>query len=349
VKRRLAVVALLLAALVAADRALSAREAARRAEATRIGHLFSESERTSGQVAALRVETGRGESLFYGQVGGVWRCLSWRQAVADAEAVVELAAAIADAVGYPVAADPARPAEFGLDERARTRVTLHGPAATPLDPRRDVVLAVDIGRSFPDGSGCYVRRVGQRAVWSVDTSPGDLLERADARQPPLLDGRIVPASWPGTTPRVQALQVEIAGAPAYELLLRARPVREGLSDPTRPDVEWVLRAGDEERPCAGLLVLFYVDHLLEARWQGLVDQVLAPHLGFERPRARVTLRSGDAEPLQLVLGMRRPGGGSVVAGSTTGLLYEVPPEQEPLLFPAAEAFAPDATSNPWDG
>jgi hypothetical protein len=347
--RRLLSVALLLAALLAADRGLGAREAAMRATALRIGHLFDAAERAGGPLAALRVETGTGESFFYGLKDGAWRCLSWRNAVADGAQVLELAGALMDAVGFPVEPDPGRPADFGLDAATRTRITLHGPKASLLDARRDVLASVDVGRGFSDGSGCYVRRAGERPVWSVDVSPGALLDRGSAlRQPPLLDRRMVPAHWPGTSPRVQSVLVERADEAPYELQMQALPVSDSQPDPSRPPFEWVLVRDGRSEPCAALLVLFYLDHLLEARWEGLADQVLAPHLGFDRPRARVTLRSGDAEPLQLVLGARRPGARLVVAGSATGLIYELPVDEEALLFPPREAFAPDATRNPWE-
>jgi hypothetical protein len=347
--RRVMVVALLLLALVAADRGLRAREVARRALGLRIGHLFSDAERSAGPLAALRLERG-GETYFYGLKDGTWRCLSWRNAVADAGQVVALAGALLDAVGFPVEPEPERPADFGLDAASVTRVTLHGPRASLLDPRRDVIVSLDLGRDFSDGSGAYLRRAGERAVWSVDVSPGALLDRSPAtRQPPLLDRRIVPASWPGRTPRVQSVLVERPGEPPYELLLHARPVTDEEALGGRAPFEWELVREGETEPCAGVLVLYYVDHVLEARWQGLVDQVLGPHLGFDRPRPRVTHRTGDAPPQQLALGARRPGAAPVVAGSVTGLIYELAPEEEALLFPARDVFAPDATRNPWDG
>jgi hypothetical protein len=345
----LLVTALVLAALVAADRGLASREATRRADAMRIGHVFSEAERSGHALAALRIETGAGETFFYGLKDGVWRCLSWRNAVADAAQITDLAGSLVEAVGYPVEPAPDGPSEFGLDPASRTRVTLHGPGASLLDARRDVVLSVDVGRDFSDESGSYLRRAGESAVWSVDVSPNALLDRSDAtRQPPLLDRRIVPLHWPGTSPRVQSVLVERSGEPPYELLMQARPFNDAQEDRSRPDFEWVVVRDGQAGPCAELLVLFYVDHLTEARWLGLADQVLGPHLGFDRPQARLTLRSGDAEPLQLVLGGKRPGAGPVVAVDVTGLIYELAPGQETLLFPEADVFAPDAAINPWD-
>lgn len=93
------------------------------------------------------------------------------------------------------------------------------------------------------------------------------------------------------------------------------------------------------RDCAELLALYFVNHVLEATWTGLGDPALANHVGRDQPRARLALMSGEAEPLELVLGAKLPGGVSAVWNSLTQQLCE----REP-----GEAFAPDAADNRWD-
>ena len=346
--RRLIVLAVLVAALVAADRALQSAQSARRAESVRIA-AFAPALADAEALAAVRVETGAGESWLYGRKQGQWRCLTWRGALADGDALMALVSAITDAVGVPLSERPADPTDFGLDTPGSFTVTLHGPKAARLDPAQDRLLAVDLGATLANGAGCFARRHGETAVWSIDTVPASGLQREPgARIPPLVERRLVPASWPGLPVRIQTARVEHAGREPFELRLEEREISDEEYLAGRPPFEWVLVRRDIPEECAELLALYFAQHVLEARWTGLADPVLADHLGLDRPRAKLTLLSGEAEPFELILGAKLPGGVSAVWLPATQQLCEIPPNEEALLFPTEDAFAVSATLNPWE-
>jgi hypothetical protein len=347
--KRLLLMGLLVAVLVAADRALQSAQAARRAESLRIASFAGDLAGSSDALAAVRIESGAGESWLFGRKQGQWRCLSWRGAVADGDAVLALVSAVTDAVGVPLSERPANPAEFGLDLPTMFTISLHGPKVAPLDPGQDRLLAVDIGAPLAAGAGCFARRHGESSVWSIDTSPAAGLARAPGeRIPPLVDRQLVPAAWPGLPLRVQRLRVEIAGLPPYELSLEAREVSREEFLAGKPPFKWYLVTDGVAQDCAELLAVYFANHVVEARWTGLADPALADHIGLDRPRAKLTLMSGEAEPLELILGARLPGNVPAVWVPLTGQLCELRPDDEALLFPPVEAFAPDAQTNPWD-
>jgi len=346
--RRLLVLAVLVAALVAADRSQRAAQAARRAESLRIAAFAPDLAESQEALAAVRVETG-GESWLYGRKQGQWRCLTWRGAVADGDALMTLVSAITDAVGVPLSAHPARPADYGLDTPEMVTVTLHGPKAAPLDPARDRLLAVDLGAPLANGAGCFARRHGESAVWSIDTLPAEGLAREPgSRIPPLVERRLVPLAWPGLPVRVQRAIVEHAGREPYELRLEERQVSREEYVAGKPPFRWLRVRRDVPEECAELLVMYFVQHVLDATWTGLADPVLADHIGLDHPRAKLTLLSGEAEPFEIILGSRLPGGITAVWIPSTQQLCELPSSEEALLFPDEEVFAVQATVNPWD-
>ena len=346
--RRLLVLAVLVAALVAADRSQRAAQAARRAESLRIAHFAPDLAERGQALAAVRIERG-GESWLYGRKQGQWRCLSWRGAIADGNALMTLVSGITDAIGVPLSAQPSRPADYGLDTPEMVTVTLHGPQAAPLDPAADRLLAVDLGAPLASGAGCFARRHGESAVWSIDTSPAAGLAREPgARIPPLVEQRLVPVAWPGLPVRVQRAIVEHAGREPYELRLQEREITHEQFLAGQPPFRWLRVRRDVPEECAGLLVLYYLQHVLDATWSGLADPVLADHVGLDHPRAKLTLMSGDAEAFELVLGSRLPGGVTAVWVPSTQQLCELPTEEEALLFPQEQEFDVDAAVNPWD-
>src|SRR5262245_63954127 len=98
---RLLVLAVLVAALVAADHSQRAAQAARRAESLRIAAFAPDLAERGEALAAVRIERG-GEIWLYGRKQGQWRCLTWRGAVADGDALMALVTGITDAVGVPL-------------------------------------------------------------------------------------------------------------------------------------------------------------------------------------------------------------------------------------------------------
>lgn len=346
---RVLLLAALVAGLYAWDAALAGRRLAARAAAVAIGTVVPPSAWEGRPVAAVRLQRGAGESWFCVRREGLWRVANAAGALVEGRALETLMGDVLRAEGFVVSADPADPGAYGLAEDVAWRVTLHGPGASQLDPKADVLASVEVGRAYGAGAGTFLRRAGERAVWAVDGRPGALLaEHGDRAGPPLLDRALVPAHWPGTTPRVQRLRLERAGAPTFELVLRVRPGSDAEMLTGLAPWEWVTQVDGVERPCAQALVSFYVSWLLEQRWERLSDPLLAARAGFQPPRARLTLTSTQADPLQLVLGGALPGGGPLLHIALTGAYAEITPTQVDKLFPDISAFAPDAPDNPWD-
>ncbi|MGQ0553598.1 MAG: hypothetical protein ACT4PU_10305 [Planctomycetota bacterium] len=340
--KALLLLAVLAAGLLVWDATLVRAEAAARRQSLRIAPLVAPETLASLNVAALRVQRGSGPTHLYGQKGGQWRCLTWRGALGDSERISELLAAVLGAEGLVQSPAPPRPQDYGLDGPEMLRLALHGPKASVLDPARDLLLSFDLGQSFGEGDGSFVRPTGGSEVWSIDSRPASLLQG----DPPLLDRHLVPELWPGGFPRIQVMRVQRPGAPLLELELRAKPVSNEEMAAGRPPFEWVRRVGGLETPCAQLLAQNFSVWLLMQPWENLYEAALEPHLGFETPRAELVLQAAGQE-LRLLLGDRPPGGGPAVLNESFGLLYEVAPEDVPLIFPEAEVFDISAQVNPW--
>ncbi len=346
--RAVLVLALVAAGLLAWDRALVQREEAGRAAGLRIAPLLPASEREGRSVAALRIETASGESWIYGQSNGMWRCLNWKGAIANGVDIAEIAARVVNARGMPLSDDPARPQDYGFDVPGMLTLSLHGPKLDLLDATKDRLIALDLGRPLSSQAGSFVRRHGSTEVWSTDLDVSGLLGRNDhPREPPLLERTLVPMSWPGQSPRIRRLRIEREGEPPFDLILKERRLNSDEALAGVAPFEWLMRVDGRESPCVEILAIHYSAYMVLAEWGAIVDPALYPRLGFDKPRAQVLLVPPEGDPLNLLLGGRGPSGRSVVLDSVSGLIMEIEPVQEAMLFPKAEAFSGAALENPW--
>jgi hypothetical protein len=245
---------------------------------------------------------------------------------------------------------PEHPQDYGLDVAAMRKVSLHGPAMKPQDPDSDLVLALDVGAAVVGADGCYARFRGQSAIWTIDDDPGAVVGREPGGDRPfLLDRALVPASWPGESPRLKTLSIAHRGQDEFDLEMRQREISPEQAMQGVPGFEWILESGGSEQPAATGIATGYANHVLTVTWADVVDPALAPTLGLDAPRAQLTLFGGGPDPCRLVLGGRTPSGRSAVYNSFSKIIFEIDPAQEALLFPQMEAFSLEATVNPWQG
>jgi hypothetical protein len=342
--KRILAALLALAALVAWERSLSARERAERRDSMRIGRLVSKEEREGRTLAALRVEQA-GAAHAYARVGGRWRCTTYRGALASEDRINSLLKNLFEAEGIVQTRDRAREADYGLAASEAARLEFLEPDGKPL-------LSFELGRSTGDGEGAFLRRTGAAEIWSVDQDPHAELDRSSAPGlPPLHELTVVPAGWPGSARTLQRIEVERAGQPPYALELRERAVtpeemREGASP-----FEWILvrgGPGGPEEPCAPPLGVGYSTFLTRAPYAEVLEPALAAEMGLDRPVARVALVPAEGEPCSVVLAPSQHVDRMVVACDAAGMAYAVLPEVAELLFPAPEMLLPTAPGNPWD-
>jgi|KBSSwiStaDraftv2_1062776.scaffolds.fasta_scaffold58888_2 hypothetical protein len=347
--RRVVILAALLVALVAVDRSQRDAAAERRQDALRVRAFVGAEQREGKSVAVVRVQDGDGKVHLYGRQDALWRCLDYRAAPALGDKIEQLISGLYEAQGVVLSEHPQQPHDYGLDVPSMRTISLHGAKMDLKDPASDVVVAIDVGAAVVGADGCYARVHGERAIWTIDVDPGAITGREPSARPSLIDPALVPAAWPGVSPRLQTIRVARPGQPAYQLAMRAREISPEEAMQGVPGFEWILTRGDgPEQPTAFAPAVGYSSHLLAAPWVEVVDSALAPTLGFDAPRAEVTLTGGGGDPCRLVLGGRTPSGRLAVLDSVSRLVYEVDPAEEALLFPPAEAFDPAATANPWD-
>jgi len=353
VVRAIVILTVIAALLAAWDRALDARLERTRSDSSRIGRLIPKEQRESRPVAALRLVSGGGESHLYVHTAGVWRCASWRSAVASREQVEALTTKLLEAEGHVQSEGTARQAVYGLGVESAHVVFLHGPGVDPRDPSRDVIAAIEVGSSVPGLEGSFVRRRGEQAIWAIDVDPNELFRRPEGRRvPPLLEPAMVPGSWAGRSMHPRRIVVQGREGEGYALELRQLPVTPEELREGKPGFEWVLVRG-EEREVAHLgLAMSYASFLVRVGWLDVVDLAAARDIDFSAPAAQVTLEPAEGEAVLVLLAEARGQGEALVHVTLSGSTFAVDPGLEPLLFPVAERFVAPAEGaqpeNPWE-
>jgi hypothetical protein len=345
---RVLLLAAVLLALLAVDSGQRDDARAGRAESLRVRRLVPDEVREGHPVAVVRVQDGDGRAQIYGRQQGLWRCLSWRGAPAQGDRLEQLITDMYETQGVVLSTDPARPQDYGLDVPSMRTVSLHGPAMNPQDPSADLVVSVEVGAPVVGADGCYARLRGERAIWTIDADPGAVTGREPTARPSLVDPALVPGTWPGASPRIKTISVAHAGADEFDLELREVEISPEDALAGKPGFEWIMERGGREEPTAGLLAASFANHALTATWTDVLDPALAPALGFDPPRATLTLWGGGPEPLRLSLGGRTPAGRTAVLNHFSQIVFEIEPAEEARLFPRPEALLPSATVNPWD-
>lgn len=345
--RRALVLVALGAALLAVDRSQRDSAAGARQEALRVRPLVQRAADDTRKIAFVRIEDGDGRAVLYGiGLDRQWRCLSFKGAPALGEKLEQLAINVQQTQGVVLSEDPARPADYGLGTSSMRVISLHGGKMKPTDATSDLIASVDIGAAVIGAEGCYARQHGQRAIWTVDVDPAAICGREPTPRPSLIDPAMVPAGWHGEGPRLQSVTVQLPGRPAAKLTMRNKEVTPEQMEKGEPGFEWVLTTGGPESIAPLQAATSYANYVLQAPWSDIVDPAVAPSLGFDKPRAILTLE-GSGPVLHLILGGRTPSGRSAVLCDLNQIAFEIEPAQEALLFPAAEMFAPGAQANPW--
>lgn len=334
----------LLVALLAADDALLERQRAARDEGVRVGRFLPKAEGDALLVAAVTLRAGDGRQWVYGRIGGLWRCLDLHQAPVREADVQALLDGVRDGEGTLHSRDPARAADYGFGTERAWTVSFHGPGLMSA-PDKDVRLAVEVGDRVPGLQGCYLRRLGQDAVWAVDR---DLHEQLDAGGPaPLLDPHLLPSGWPPSREPIRRVQVQREDGVAYAIEARASEPPPGAPPGTEGGVRWVLVDGSGgEQPLGHILGISYLSFLGVAAWEEIVDPAELPALGLEHPAARLVLQAGISS-LSLLASGPDAQGRRVLVNPELKCAYRVSADVFTLLVPDKEQllFAP---VNPWE-
>ena len=355
--RQLVGLVALLATLVAWDVWLTAREERARRESVRVGRLVpsEKAAELEKEAAWLQVRTGSsGTGWLFVPIQGAWRCFNYHHAPAAPGAIDGVYQKLLEAEGVEQSADPARFADYGIGTSATIHVSLHGRAALEQAPDGsarfvgDPLYQVELGLPIPGREGCYARIVGEPAVWAVDTSPLELLARADGRGdvPPLVDPYVVPGMWPAGGKRLDAVTVTRGDGASYRLLLRARPITEEEMRAGQSPWEWVIEREGVEEPANTGLAMQYHTFLFRAPWLDVLPIAVEEQIPFDEPLAVLTLTPPEEPPLELRIAERD---GQVFAlNPLTRCVYRLAPELVDLLAPQAETLAPSATESPWE-
>ncbi len=294
----LAVFVLVLALL---DTWLAARETRARDEQHRVGTLFSRAEAEKlRQQPALRVELA-GESHSYGRVEGVWRCLSYNKAPADARAVQALLDGIAQAEGIVHADTSAEAPAFGINTPRTLKVSIQGPRAMQ-DRSGDVLAMLEIGLAEAGREGCFVRKKGTPEIWSIASDLRAPLERRLAPGlPPLLEPSVSPSSWleqGGGAVRITLVR----GTTRTVLERRDRELDPAEMQPGMLPWKWILDpAGSATELEAGVASSF-TGFLERLPYVAVLDPARKEELGLAAPQATITLEARTGAPLVLAFG-----------------------------------------------
>ena len=278
---------------------------------------------------------------------GLWRCLDYNQAPADASAIEGLVSKLTEAEGSLASDDVERAATYGINTKDAIRVAFCGQQAL-ADPAGDVQAAFDIGFAVPGREGAFVRIHGRREIWSIDANPRlELDKRVAPGLPPLLDAAQIPKSWPGWQKGLARVFVDFAGGEGFELQRRGVALEPEELQQGRVPWVWILDPGPQELPAGELQATAYSLFLQFVPFREVLDPADRADFDLERPLATITLAPAEGEPLQLLVARRKGGGlGSFVPWS--GTLYSIDPQWLPLIAPDRELFEGPSDNNPWD-
>ncbi|QDU66636.1 DUF4340 domain-containing protein [Engelhardtia mirabilis] len=321
--------------------------------------LFDERGEVMVPVAAVTVERtdGRGgrESFFYARVSGLWRCTTHLALVADQDAVLGLVQSVIDAKGVvrvaDLAADDPTLAEYGLDAGACVRVSLHG-VDVLKDEERDVLFAVDLGRSLARG-GVFARRIGGDEVLELDRDLAAGL-RFTSRPvvglptPPLIDRHVIPNAWPGFRSGIARVFVDRADGSGFELRREAAPGPPGPDG--RPTGTWTVVDAETGESAAAhpVLATGFELFLAHATFAAPIDPRSVQPSALERPDATLTIQPVEGEALEVLFLRPKANGARVVVDRFSQTAVEVERAIAELLLPDVRQLTDPSMGIPWD-
>ena len=331
----------LLALAFAADRNLDRAAAVRRAADPAIERLVAPERLAGERVAAISIETSSGK-LLYGRKQGSWRCREAFGAVCDEARLRALLGSLADARGVERAAGPGSESAYGLGAAERVTVRFHGSKALAA-PDGDVLLAFEIGRSFPEGprGRAFVREVGSDRILEIDRDPARALASERGSIPPLVDAHLLAGSLAGEFRGFREIRIE----PLEGEALR---ITRDPNAPAEPDSAWILERGDRRETFPGWRVGGYVGLWLRGSFEGFESPLHPAEIGLDPPAARITLVPETGDPIELAVSAVDFAHRARVWNRTTNVVGTVSDELQPLLAPSAEMFTDTNGPNPWE-
>lgn len=345
--RTIVALAVLLAGLVALDRALARSSGSGETDALRTLLDDGERARVGANVAAVKLrEPGSETPYLFARVGGEWRCMTLAGAPASTRAIQNVVDELFAARGLVLAEGDADTRPYALDPLESYEVSFHGTQVlTAADA--DTLLAVCTGRtgraSRPGNRSttfASVVRDGGRdlgPILALDRDLEALLAPNPATgYPALLDPHVVPAAWSTRAEGPRRIRVERLGAAPYTLELEGE--------------RWFVAAdGDETEPreCRHLLARGFTLFLARVPFAAVLPKSAAATSGFDSPRGLLTVTPVRGDELVLTLGDATPSGIAILNGET-GNVFAIAAEIVPLLLPPEESLLDPTRGNPWD-
>ncbi|HKB14624.1 MAG TPA: hypothetical protein VKF62_01085, partial [Planctomycetota bacterium] len=216
-------------------------------------------------------------------------------------------------------------------------------------PASDLLLSLDVGAAAPAIGGGYVRRTGEREIWSVDVNlREELAPEGPTPLPPLVERTLFPTAWPGAAKGMKSFRVEPAGAEPFELEGRPREVSPEDMRAGKSPWQWFVKRPSGELPANEALASSYAAFLQRAPRLEVAEATLEPQAGLSSPMGKVVLVPNEGDPLVVTVGSGRIGTGVPVKNSFGGTLDLAAPLVAQLLLPRAEQLLQPAGPNPWE-
>lgn len=339
--------AALVLVLALAEGWLAGRAARARTSDLRVGTLFTRAEAESlRKQPALRIEESGAQHAF-GRIGGEWRCLSLFQAPADGRAVQALLDGMLAAEGFVCARTVEEAPTYGINTPTTLRVSIQGPRARQ-DPAGDVQATLEVGFALAEGGGCFVRRKGNREIWSIASDLRAELERRVAPGlPPLLAPGAVPSGWLEESGGTRELVLERDGT-RTRLARRERTLDPAELGPGALPWSWVLDPDGDARALEPNAAEAFVGFVEGLPYAAVLDPGARTARGLATPRARLTLTGQDGPSLELAFGSSGRDGRIALWVEASGTLYEVEADVFALALPEPdELTASHAEGDPW--
>ncbi|MBI5434871.1 MAG: hypothetical protein HZA52_18710 [Planctomycetes bacterium] len=341
---RALVVVLVLATLgFVAERALRGRE---RAPEALVERLLPEERAKALVVAAVSLERpADGTRWILARKSGLWRSLDGRQAVCDSRAIEALVAELLEARVLRRATGDSERAAYGLAPTPEWRIELCG-ARVLSDPGRDVLFALDVGRSLAPNAA-LVQHAGESAPLELDFDVASLLAAGFAPgRAPFEDARLVAGPFPGPQQTIDRVFVDHSDGAALELV-RLRASEAELAAGAAAWT-WQLSVDGLAKPCPNPRAEAYLAFLTSIPIARALSTKSAAELGFERPTARVTALSSSGEAMVVEIVLRRDQDRAYGLNRTLATVAELDVEVAELVAPSAAGLLELERPNVWD-
>lgn len=336
--RPMAVLAVLLAALFAWDRALDSRDGAVHPADPGVEPLIARETLAKRPVAALTIENVKsGQSIFYARKHGQWRCVEAFGAIADESALQAFLASLLEARGVLRSADPARAPGYGFDDALRVR--LHG--SRVIDQAdRDVIVAVEIGASTDRSA--FARVAASPRILEIDRDPRlHLVVPPGTGLPPLIDTRLLAGSMPEGFRGFGRFAFEFADGRRFAV--ESQPSAEPDAPP-----DWFVVHGARRDPCQSWRVGGYTGLWLREHFEGVANPARAAELGLDPPFLTIALTPHGGEAIRFDVSAPSTAGQAYLWNRSTNTLAVISRALHENIVPDPEMFLDETRPNPWE-